>query len=242
MRHGISCPPETRNLNMAEEIAEEKRPPYLAYTTFKNFIDGMRENGIPARIDRSVMPGQSGGNQKNIISALRFFGLIDPKAAPTSQLRELVESKDEKRKQALKPLVEEGFSFLFDGTLDLMTATEAQVHEKLQERSGFQGDTLRKCHSFFVLMAEEAGIPLGKHLKSRGARGGGPRRRSGRRKNGNEGGGGTPTDQTVNQVKSMPAMLLEKFPQFDPSWPDDIKTKWFAGFEQLMKSADVAEK
>lgn len=28
--------------------------------------------------------------------------------------------------------------------------------------------------------------------------------------------------------------LLAKFPPFDPSWPDEIKTQWFSGFQQFM--------
>jgi hypothetical protein len=29
--------------------------------------------------------------------------------------------------------------------------------------------------------------------------------------------------------------LLAKFPDFDPAWPDDIKAKWFSGFDTFMK-------
>jgi hypothetical protein len=29
--------------------------------------------------------------------------------------------------------------------------------------------------------------------------------------------------------------LLDKFPSFDPSWSDDIKVKWFAAFDELLK-------
>jgi hypothetical protein len=29
--------------------------------------------------------------------------------------------------------------------------------------------------------------------------------------------------------------LLSKFPQFDPTWPDEVKLKWFDGFDRLMK-------
>lgn len=201
----------------------------------------MRENGIPARIDRSVMPGQSGANQTYLLTALRFFGLIDDKAAPTNDLKELVESKDDKRKETLKRLVERGYSFIFESDLDLMKATEAQLHETFRDK-GLGGDTLRKCHSFFVSAAEDAGIPLGKHLKPRGViRSTGPRRRSGKRRaqgNGNGNGGGEPGSGSSSKPKTMREMLLEKFPQFDPNWPDEIKSKWFAGFEKLMKSAD----
>jgi hypothetical protein len=39
------------------------------------------------------------------------------------------------------------------------------------------------------------------------------------------------TDPLINQ-------LLGKFPSFDPGWPDDIKKKWFEGFDRLMKGMD----
>jgi hypothetical protein len=30
-------------------------------------------------------------------------------------------------------------------------------------------------------------------------------------------------------------MLLNKFPTFDPSWNDEVKLKWFAAFDELIK-------
>jgi hypothetical protein len=30
-------------------------------------------------------------------------------------------------------------------------------------------------------------------------------------------------------------MLLSKFPDFDPTWADDIKIKWFSAFDELLK-------
>jgi hypothetical protein len=29
--------------------------------------------------------------------------------------------------------------------------------------------------------------------------------------------------------------LLAKFPTLDPAWPDDVKSKWFDAFQQLME-------
>jgi hypothetical protein len=34
---------------------------------------------------------------------------------------------------------------------------------------------------------------------------------------------------------SWNAMLLEKFPAFDPGWNDDLKMKWFSAFDELLK-------
>jgi hypothetical protein len=39
-------------------------------------------------------------------------------------------------------------------------------------------------------------------------------------------------EQLFNE--SWQQLLLSKFPSFDPAWPDDVKTKWFEGFNQLM--------
>ena len=30
-------------------------------------------------------------------------------------------------------------------------------------------------------------------------------------------------------------MLLSKFPNFDPSWKDEIKIKWFSAFDEMLK-------
>ena len=60
-----------------------------------------------------------------------------------------------------------------------------------------------------------------------------------------------PTKRKPDSVKSPPPehldipgnkdantwadLLLSKFPTFDPNWPDEVKLKWFDGFERLMK-------
>lgn len=47
------------------------------------------------------------------------------------------------------------------------------------------------------------------------------------------------TDPNVKPSDTVAAawseMLLAKFPQFDPSWTDDVKLKWFDAFDRLMK-------
>jgi hypothetical protein len=209
----------------------------VAYATFKNFIDGMQESVMPSRIDRSVMPGQSGANQTYILAALKFFDLTDEKAAPTDHLKALVEGDEKTRAETLKKIVEHGYAFIFKSDLDLQRATEAQLHEKFIER-GLAGDTIRKCHSFFVNAADDAGIALGKHLKPR-SRGQGvrtARRRSKRRTTGDFSNENNNPPEAIR--KTMREMLLEKFPEYDPNWPAEIQTKWFAGFEKLMKAAD----
>jgi hypothetical protein len=34
---------------------------------------------------------------------------------------------------------------------------------------------------------------------------------------------------------ALDKLLIDKFPGFDPSWPDEVKLKWFAAFDELLK-------
>jgi hypothetical protein len=47
----------------------------------------------------------------------------------------------------------------------------------------------------------------------------------------------TATQQNANSpsVNAWAEQLLSKFPEFDPTWPDEVKMKWFDAFDRLMK-------
>src|ERR1051326_5692776 len=159
---------------MNDEI--KNKPPYLAYTTFKNFIASLNKNGIiPSRIDKTLMPGQSGATQSYLMGALRFFGLIDMLGAPEADLQTLAKGDENERKKVWKEIYERAYSPII-GDLDLARATLGMLNEKFAEQ-GYQGDTLRKSLSFFAAAAEDAGVVLAPQLKPK-SRGGssGPRR------------------------------------------------------------------
>lgn len=46
-----------------------------------------------------------------------------------------------------------------------------------------------------------------------------------------------PPGKPEGGVTDFRATLLAKFPDFDPSWSDDLKKAWFADFDQFMKMA-----
>ncbi|MEY2563369.1 MAG: hypothetical protein QOH88_1562 [Verrucomicrobiota bacterium] len=141
------------------------KPPYLPYTTFKNIITGLNKNGlIPARIDKTVLSGQSGGTQSYIWAALRFLGLIDEGKVPTDDLKALARAEGEERKKLWREIFERAFAPII-GDLDLPTATLGMLHEKFAAQ-GLTGETVRKCHSFYSAAAEDAGIVLPPQLKA----------------------------------------------------------------------------
>jgi hypothetical protein len=43
-----------------------------------------------------------------------------------------------------------------------------------------------------------------------------------------------PSMEAVNGSRQLGHVLIDKFPNFDPTWPAEVQVKWFAGFERLM--------
>lgn len=174
---------------MSEENTKSPLPPYLAFKTFLNFIDGFRTSGLPGRIDKSVMSGQSGGTQSSLMATLKFLKLIQDDGTPTPALVTLVKQSPEDSKKTYAELVSKQYAFVSTKGVNLETATEGQLEEVFRN-SGFSGDTVRKAMTFFVLLATEAGMKVSAHLKAakRKATGhGGGAQRKPRKKAGAEG-------------------------------------------------------
>jgi len=214
-------------------------PPYVSYRTFRNFTDGL-QLGMPDRIDRSYWGERySGSNGTQLMTALRFLGLIDSSGIPTTRLRQLVTARGIQRSETLKQIGNSAYNFLVDRSLDLQVATYAQLEEAFYQSYGVTGDVARKCIKFFVSLEGDAGIALSPFIlkKSRATRTGSGRKKSTERK----------SDRTIRNAEKLPEvhivpdqnswyeMVLNKFPTFDPGWPDDVKLKWFEAFESLLK-------
>ena len=221
---------------MNTEHGTERKPPYLPYTTFKNFLASLKAGAIPSRIDKSLLDRYSGSIQSWLISALKFFGFTDESGKPLPALESYIESEDQERKKLWREIFDKAYGPLTSG-LDLSRATPGELSERFAAQ-GLSGETLGKCHSFFAAAAEDADVALADHLKVR-AKPSGPRKS---RKNRNGGLLGEPSPAEPPAIppmrpqKTMREMLLEKFPEFDPEWSEEIQAKWFTGFEKLMKS------
>jgi hypothetical protein len=208
-------------------------PPYVPYRSFRNFTDSLKQ-GIPGRIDRSVMASMSGAIQSQLTAALRYLGLIKVTGQPSDILPRLVNSEGPERIKVMREIVTTSYKFLFDG-FDVKTATPRMLEEQFG-KMGASGGTLSKCMNFFLAAAKEAGIETSPHLKpQRGPRQGRARQRVTRIADAGIN-GQTPVIIAEGEGDvSWAQMLLSKFPSFDPSWPDEVKVKWFDGFHRLMR-------
>ncbi len=221
-------------------MAEKSRrllPPYVSYRSLWNFLDRLHD-AIPARIDRSYWGDKfSGSTGTQLMSALKYLGLIDDEGIPTALLRDLVAARDFQRDEIMARIVRNSYGFFLDGAVDYKTATYSQFEDLLQSNYRVNSDVARKCIKFFIDMANDARIPLSPFVVKKTRK---PRASTGMKRTRTkiEHSAETVTadnNTTVPNGTSMDKLLINKFPDFEPSWPDEIKVKWFAAFDELIK-------
>jgi hypothetical protein len=149
-------------MNNDEETPGNETPPYLSPTTFLNFIDAHRRT-LPTRIDRSMMPTLSGGDQVRILKTLRFFGLIEENGEPTPSLHKLATLESADLQHAWATLLRHAYPYLFEG-FNLEKATHGQIEERFREK-GIKGETVRKAVAFFIGLARTADLKLSPYFK-----------------------------------------------------------------------------
>ena len=226
---------------MANDRSNKRLPPYVSYRTFCNFVEGMRQQ-MPARIDRSYWSSiLSGSTGTQLMAALRFLKLVDANGRPTAQLKSLALAKGEQRAILLKDIATGAFGFVLQGALDPQNATYAQLEEVFHETFQCTGDVARKCIKFFIALSSDAGIPLSPFITKRTKPAYShstsgtikPKKRSGIETIRN-----SPVPQNAKEAPGQTSwneILLTKFPSFDPTWSDEVKLKWFAAFDELLK-------
>jgi hypothetical protein len=225
---------------------EARTPPYFAYRTFTNFIGDLKQHGIPHQIDRSALKKFPGGVISQLIMGCRSLGLINGDSRPTQRLVDLVVAYEtDAFAGRLGALLRDTYPYVFK--MDLMTATPSMFADAIKSNAAAKGeDVLQKCRRFFIQAAQAAGIELGPRLLAGAvgpkAVGGAPRRKARTPKAAKEeAASDTGNAQSISGSSGgdgLMSKLLDKFPPFDPTWPDEIKAKWFAGFEQFMKGAN----
>jgi hypothetical protein len=221
------------------EKGRKHLPPYVSYRTFYNFIERLQQR-MPSRIDRSYW-GEllSGSNGTQLMAALRFLYLIDINGKPMEILKRLVEVRGEQRSKILHDVCDDAYGFVLKSSLDLESATYSQLVEVFHNTFQLTDDVSRKCVKFFIAMAHDAGLKISPFItrRTRSARTNTGTKVSSRKTEIRTGRNLTiPQEKDeIPNTNSWHGMLLSKFPNFDPSWPDEIKMKWFSAFDEMLK-------
>jgi hypothetical protein len=222
-----------------EPDGPNRTPPYISFATLLTFLKALKTDGVPPQIDKSVLSKMSGAAQGQLKMALRSLGLMVEGGKPTALLNAMAAAFDTPEFESL--LLERlNATYPYVFALDLMNATPTMFADAFKVTGAKEG-VLRKCRTFFLHAAKRAGVSLGPRLLNgsvpRSPRAGVTKKKP--KGNPDPNAAGTPGDGSKPQHndKGILGQLLTKFPDFDPAWPDDIKVKWFEGFEQFMKGA-----
>ncbi|HLB27618.1 MAG TPA: DUF5343 domain-containing protein [Dehalococcoidales bacterium] len=230
---------------MTIDKSRRRLPPYISYRTFDNFI-GRLQQQVPSRIDRSYWGETlSGSTGTQLMAALRFLNLVDTNGKPTNQLKLIAASKGEQRTEALKEITWDAYDFVLRSSLDIQNATYSQLEEVFHDNFQLTADVGRKCIKFFISLASSAGTALSPFVTKRvrlAHSGTGtsstksvPRKivpRANRNALIPDAFEGDNGDHPATSVHSL---LLSKFPAFDPGWSEELKSKWFTAYDELLK-------
>jgi len=224
-------------IEMLSSSSKKLLPPYVSYRTFLNFLEGLQQT-MPARIDRSYWGDRlSGSTGTQLVSALRFLDLIDANGFPTLKLRQLVSNKGNQRAELLKQITRESYDFFFLSQVDTQAATYAQLEEAFHDNYQIASDVARKCIKFFIGLASDGGMKLSPFVtkKTRNSHAVAATKKPARTLGKKTGTEIPQRDVPIPNGIGLDKLLLDKFPGFDPSWPDEVKLKWFAAFDELLK-------
>lgn len=222
-----------------DQTADKKAPspPYVAYKTFKNFLEKFKQ-GVPGRIDRDLMGTMSGAVQSQIVTTLRYLGMISENSLPLDPMKQFVVSEGEERKKILKSILSRAYPFLFDGHFNLATATASQLREEIESKTAATGETVTRCIAFFKDAATDAGVAVSPYIMQRKPRGSG-----GKKRNGNATKKSTevespintnkPTDHSQSAHASIEAQkslllwgLFQRLPKPGSVWPKAERDQW----------------
>ncbi|HEY6539549.1 MAG TPA: DUF5343 domain-containing protein, partial [Ktedonobacteraceae bacterium] len=150
---------------MIDEQTSTVAPPYISFRTYLNLIDRLASAGIPQHLDRHYWKDfLSGSLGPQVMTALRFFGLITgTDNVPTSVLESLVEDK-EHRKQIFTEMLQRYYKPVFDDN-NLARATMGDLDKTFDKHYKLSVDTRRKSISFFLHAVQYVELPLSNHLK-----------------------------------------------------------------------------
>jgi hypothetical protein len=150
-----------------DEQTKRPSPPYASFASFLSFINKLRDTRVPSRIDPSVFGNASGSLSYSIIAALKSLKLIGADGVPTKEFQDFVKASDEERKPLMQEILKVGFPTLWNGSIDLTSASAGQFDEHIRSQYDAKGSTVDKVATFFISAAKFAGAPISPHLAAR---------------------------------------------------------------------------
>lgn len=221
-----------RRIRRIERYKPKGLPPYVSYSTFIRFLESLRQ-GVPSRIDRSVLGWVGPAARAQLLLAIRFLGLTEETGNTKERLEDIASATGPLRQKLLRETIERAYRGVL-ADLNLEHASSDQLQEQFK-RTGASGVTLRKCTAFFRAAIEDAGIPHSQYAGKRK-----PGRPTGSKSTkapvGSKAGHGglDPRPTPFQNHDAALELMAGKLPAFDPSWNNETKQAWFETFRRLL--------
>ncbi|MDD1677963.1 MAG: DUF5343 domain-containing protein [Methanomicrobiales archaeon] len=148
---------------MVQDQKANRTPPYISYSTFRTMVGNLKEHGVPAQMDSSVLGNFSGTVKTQLLTAMRFLDLIEQGGKTGSKLNGLAEAFQTPQwgptlaavlRESYKPIVAH----------DLKTATPHMIDRAFRDEYGAADAVQKKCVTFFLHAAKDAAMGLSTHL------------------------------------------------------------------------------
>ncbi|HEX3897401.1 MAG TPA: hypothetical protein VHW73_14475, partial [Rudaea sp.] len=145
-------------------------------------------------------------------------------------------------KENLEFVVMEGYSEVI-GNVDLDAGTSANLDDAFRSRGSVDGQMLDKAVRFYLAALREIGITFSPHFGTRKVRKVARKAKTATQTEDAKKNNDKPDEQDKNKhdhvrVNHWHELLLQKFPNFDPSWDAEVQKKWLENFDALMKRGD----
>jgi hypothetical protein len=137
------------------ETEQTQLPAYLPFATFLTGLDHLAAISIPNEIEARTFTSMNPHNKAQMVSALKFFGLINKENKPQPLLSDLAH-KTEQRKELIRKLIETHYPDIV--ALDFSKITPTQLDNALgSKKYNVSGDTKKKAKAFLLKAAQFAG-------------------------------------------------------------------------------------
>ena len=176
------------------------------------------------------------------MTALKALNLVDATGRPQKDLERLVFAEGQEKREVLGNVLRRFYGPVFE--LDLTRATRGQFHEAFR-RFGAREGVLAKCEAFFIRAARDAGIELSQYITAgrHGARRPTAARASRTAVQSERTPPPTadPASLAVNPGLVLAQRILEKYPDFDPSWSPEVQASWLNGMTRLYEGLSAPD-
>jgi hypothetical protein len=222
-------------------VTDSTPGPYAPTTAILALIERYRQKGLPPPINEDILrrAGVSESLVSRTLQALITLDLIDEQGKPTTTLDGLQLAPEAEYKHRLEDWLRSAYADVL-AFVDPAMEDDVRIHDAFRSYKP-AGQRARMVTLFTGLFAA-AGVRAEIRRAKPGPKPTNRQRAIGRSepKLNSEGRSDSvpiaPATTTAEHKhsKSVIGQLLDKFPEFDPAWSDDIKSKWFEGYQRLL--------